>query len=144
MIFSKEQLLSDDQAITASAASTNHIDLGAVGTPHGAGAPIKRDIGKGQPIPFEVIVTEDFATLTSLTVALQVDDDVAFGSPKTIKTSGAIAAADLVAGANLFPDLSLPTGITERYVRLNYTVAGTNASAGKILAGVSMGRQTNV
>ena len=36
MILSAQQLFSDDQAITASADSTNVIDLGVPGTPFGA------------------------------------------------------------------------------------------------------------
>ncbi len=132
MILDKQNLLSDDQAITASAASENIIDLG-----------VARDIGKGTPIPFEVQVTEDFATLTSLTVALQVDDNASFSSAKTVISSAAIAAADLVAGYKFNIGEYVPRGTDERYARLYYTVAGSNATAGAITAGVSMGSQTN-
>jgi hypothetical protein len=142
MIFSKELLLSDDQAITATAASTNHIDLGANGTPHGAAAALGYGPGEGRPVPLEVIVTEAFNNLTSLTVALQYDDNDSFSSPVTVKDQ-VVLLADLTVGKNIFPDLYLPADINQRYWRLNYTVSGTDPTTGQITAGISGGRQTN-
>lgn len=128
MILDKENLFSDDQAITASAASTNVVDLG-----------VSRDIGKGVPVPVLIQVTADFATLTSLTAEIETSDDEAFSSSETLATSGAIPAADLVAGYQ-FPMQYMPLG-TKRYVRVNYTVAGTDASAGTVTAGVVAAHQ---
>lgn len=141
MIFDTTLLLSDAQAITASAASTNVIDLGATGTVYGAAAALTRDDGKGMNLKLHIQVVETFATLTSLTVAVQCDTADSFGSAKTL-TQQTIAVADLVAGKT-FSIMSVPPGVDERYIRLNYTVAGTNASAGKITAGITMGSQTN-
>jgi len=140
MIFDSTNLFSDDQAITASAASTNIIDLGATNTPKHAVKAITRDIGKGKPIDMLIQVTADFATLTSLTVAVQTDDNEAFASPTTVISSGAVAVADLVAGY-VFPIVFVPRGTLERYVRLYYTVAGTNATAGTIMAGFVFGNE---
>lgn len=142
MIFSAEQIFSDDQAITASAASTNILDLGAAGTPHGAASAISRDIAKGMPVPILVQVTADFATLTSLRVAIQTDDNTSFSSATTVLESEDVAVANLVAGFK-FPFLHLPLGISERYLRLNYTVTGSNATAGTVTAGIVLGIQTN-
>lgn len=128
MILDKENLFSDDQAITASAASTNVVDLG-----------VSRDIGKGVPVPVLIQVTADFATLTSLTAEIETSDDEDFASADTLATSGAIPAADLVAGYQ-FPMQYMPLG-TKRYVRVNYTVEGTNASEGTVTAGVVAGHQ---
>ncbi len=128
MILDKENLFSDDQAITASAASTNVVDLG-----------VSRDIGKGVPVPVLIQVTADFATLTSLTAEIETSDSEDFSSSDTLATSGAIPAADLVAGYQ-FPMQYMPLG-TKRYVRVNYTVAGTNASAGTVTAGVVAAHQ---
>lgn len=136
MIFDQQTLLSDAQAITASAVSTNVIDLGPIKTG------IVRDIGKGQPIPLRVQVVETFNTLTSLTFSLQVDDNEAFGSPKTVWTSPAVVLADLKAGKVITPEY-IPRGTDERYMRLNYTVAGTNPTLGKVTAGVVAGAQSN-
>jgi len=140
MIFSKNQTLSDAQAITASAASTNVIDTGAFGTPHGGNA-LSRDLGKGTPIPFLVQVTEEFATLTSLKFSLQCDDNSSFSSAKTV-IEQTIVLDDLKAGKQVALQV-LPNDITERYVRMYYTVSGSSATAGKVTAAVTMGNQTN-
>lgn len=135
MIFDQQNMLSDAQAITATAASTNVIDLGPIK------AGIVRDIGKGKPIPLLIQVVEAFNTLTSLTIALQVDDADTFGSAKTV-WSAVVALADLKAGKVVVPEY-IPRGTDERYMRLNYTVTGTNPTLGKITAGVTMGNQSN-
>ncbi|MGX1353372.1 hypothetical protein AB7M49_006993 [Bradyrhizobium elkanii] len=132
MIFDRTNLLSDAQAITATAASTNVIDLGPVA--------IARDIGKGRPIPLLIQVVEAFNNLTSLTVALQTDDNSAFGSAKTVWSS-TVLLADLIAGAVVVPEY-ITRGTNERYMRLNYTVTGTAPTTGKITAGVTMGNQS--
>lgn len=133
MIFDNTLLFSDNQAVTATAPSTNVVDLGA--------APNGRDIGPGTPIPLAVIVTEDFAGLTSLTISIQVDDNAAFSSPKTVYTTVAYPLTDLVVGKRFLLPEYVPTGTNERYMRLNYTVAGTG-TAGTITAGVVAARQT--
>lgn len=141
MIFSAEQLFSDDQAITADAASTNYIDLGATGTPYGANGALARDIGKGEPVPIEVIVTAAFDNLTSLDIQVQTDDNTSFSSATTV-LSQTILLTDLVAGKNVAFQF-VPEGVNERYVRIYYDVTGTAPTAGTITAGISGGRQTN-
>lgn len=127
MILDKENLFSQDQAVTGTAASTNIIDLG-----------VNRDIGKGVPIPVLIQVTEDFAGLTSLTASIETDDNASFSSATVLATSGAVPVADLVAGKQMNLQY-MPTG-TERYLRINYTVAGTG-TAGTVTAGVVAGLQ---
>ena len=138
MLFSKQQLFSDDQAITASADSTNVIDLGAPGTPHGGNALIQ-DIGKGNKVCFLVQVTEDFNNLTSLTVKVSTGSTTSLG---TEVVSTTIVLADLKAGKQIPIDV-LPNGITERYLGIEYVVTGTAPTAGKVTAGITMGNQTN-
>lgn len=144
MIFDNTLLFSDGQAITADAASTNVVDLGDTGTPYGDTRKLVRDIGKGQkPVPLWVSVTEAFNNLTSLEILLQVDDNSAFASPKTVSRSGAIPLADLTAGKPIdYPDY-VPQGANERYFRLYYDITGTAPTTGKITAGVVADRQTN-
>ena len=139
MLFDKQSMFSDAQAITASAASENIIDLGAPGTPQHAAAAITQDLGRGRPIPIIVQVTETFATLTSLTVTVQKDTVEGFGSPEAVLLTPAIPVASLVAGFQ-FPILYLPHNLDQRFVRLNYAVAGSNATAGKVTAGLVYGR----
>lgn len=140
MILSAQQLFSDDQAITASADSTNVIDTGVRGTPYDAAAALNGDIGLGTAIPVLVQVTADFDNLTSLTVNLSTGATTALG---TTILSQTIALADLVAGKQTSFQV-LPKDITERYLGIEYVVTGTAPTAGTITAGVSMGNQTNV
>lgn len=141
MIFDKLTLLSDQQAITATAVSTNIYDSGANGTVYGASSAIARDHGKGNPIPFLIQVTENFATNTSLTITLETDDNASFSSATVVATTGVIAVASLVAGYQAQINY-IPLRTNERYFRLNYTIGGSNATTGKITAGITMGNQT--
>lgn len=138
MLFDLQGMFSDKQAITADAASTNVIDLGAPETPMFAKAAITQDFGRGRPIPITIQVVETFNTLTNLIINVQCDNDVAFGSPKTL-LSTTVLLADLVAGRKI-PPYFIPEGIDERYLRLFYDVTGTNPTLGKITAGLVFGR----
>lgn len=143
MIMDATTLFSNAQAVTATAASANIVDLGATGTVYGAATAIPRDIGKGASVPLKVSVVESFNNLTSLTVSVETDDNAGFASLRTVWTSPAYPLADLATGARLLLPDSIPLGTDERYVRLKYTVAGTAPTLGKITAGVTMGNQTN-
>ncbi|MED5549310.1 MAG: hypothetical protein VX529_08095 [Pseudomonadota bacterium] len=142
MIFNAQERLSDQQAITATAASTNAIDLQATGTVYGAAAAISRDIGPGEPIPLLIQVTEDFATLTSLDIQLELDSTESFTPDAVVDIAMAVPVAQLVAGYKL-PYTIVPNDVNLRYARLKYTVNGSNATAGKITAGIVAGVQTN-
>jgi len=142
MIVSKQSLLSDAQAITASAASTNYYDFGAPGTAFGHASALAPDQGLAPKIPVRIQVTTAFATLTSLKVAVQVDDNTSFSSATTVLETEAIAAASLIAGY-VFNIDSVPLKTNERYMRFYYTVAGSDATAGVITAGVVLANQTN-
>jgi hypothetical protein len=143
MIMDKTLLFSDAQAITADAASTNTVDLGATGTIYGAGSAMVRDIGPGSKVPLVVTVTETYNNLTSMTIAIQVDDNTSFSSATTVWGPMSYTLAQLAAGAKyLLPD-AIPVGTNERYVRLYYDITGTAPSTGKITAGVVLARQTN-
>lgn len=130
------------QAITASAASTEYIDLGATGTPALNTTALSRDIGRGTPVNIRVQVTEAFATLTSLKVAVQTDDNTSFSSAATVLETEAIALATLTAGY-VFNIQWIPRDTDERYVRLYFTVAGSNATGGKVWAAVVEAAQDN-
>lgn len=140
MILSAQQLFSDDQAITASADSTNVIDLGVAGTPYDAAAALNRDVGKGAKIPILVQVTEAFDNLTTLEIKVSTGATTALG---TTILSQTIALADLVVGKQTSFNV-LPDDITERYLGIEYVVVGTAPTVGKVTAGITMGVQTNV
>ncbi len=128
MLLDTENLFSDNQAITADAASTNVINL-ADGK--------YKEVAFGTPIPLHIQVTEDFATLTSLNIQVQTAEDEAFTTPVTLTETGAIAAATLKAGY-VAPINFIPRG-NKGYMRLYYDVTGSNATAGKITAGIVAG-----
>lgn len=118
MILDAELLFGKDQAVTATATSTNVIDLGVAGD------------AIGQELTFHVIVTAVFATLTSLAVSIETSADDDTYTP--VLSGPAIAAASLTKGKEIFT-VRVPRGLS-RYVRLKYTVAGSNATTGKITA----------
>ena len=140
MIFSAQQMFSDDQAITATAVSTNVIDLGVRATPYGGKAALNGDVGKGTNVPVLIQVTEDFNNLTSLKLAIETGATASLGTEVESQT---ILLADLKAGKQT-AFVCLPQGITARYLGVCYTVAGTAPTTGKVTAGITMGVQSNV
>jgi hypothetical protein len=146
MIFDRQNLFSDRQAITATAGSTDVIDLMLTGIPYGNVERLKRDVGAGDPIPLLVQVVETFNNLTSLTISLQTSDDPAFGSGNVDHyTTGAVPLASLIAGYKTSHSIIPEGGLAgmKRYMRLLYTVAGTAPTAGRVTAGIVAGVQTN-
>ncbi len=143
MIFSAQQLFSDDQAITASADSTNVIDLGVAGTPYGAAAALNDDIGKGAPVPLLVQVTTAMAAVGAATLVVNISTGATAALGTTIAASAVIPVADLVAGYQI-PIQFLPNKITERYLGIEYVVATGPMTAGNVTAGITMGNQTNI
>ena len=111
MIIDYNLQLSDAQSVTADAASTNVIDLGA-----------DRDIGPGEDM--KIVVSFDVAmggSSPTLAVQVQTDDNSSFSSASTVQTSRLISAA--AAGDTLV--MGLPDQ-NERYIRLNYDVGGSS------------------
>jgi len=143
MIFSVNSLFSEDQAITATANSTNVKDLGLPDTPYGGAAALHQDIGKGAKVPILVQVTSDFTTslgATALIISLETGSTTALGTEVLSQT---ILIADLVAGKQVSFDV-LPNDITEQYLGFSYTPVTGNFDGGTITAGITMGNQTNV
>ena len=132
MILDDRALLSDKQAITATAASTESYDLKALGITYD-GVQLRRRLSIKQ-VPFMIQVTEDFDNLTTLEFQFQTDDDPAFGSAKTL-FSVVVPLAELDAGFQL-PIEYLPRNITERFFRMNYVVVGAAPSTGKVSVGI--------
>jgi len=136
MILDMQTLFSDAQAITVTAPSTNVVDFS-----------VNAEEGRGTAIPLlvQVVTTFTAAGAATLTVALQTDADVAFGSANTLYTSAAIPVATLVAGYRVLID-KVPEHTAEkldsRYMRFNYTVATGPMTAGNLTAGIVMGRQS--
>lgn len=142
MIQDNSLLLSDAQAITADAASTNVIDLGATGTPFGSSVALTRDIGIGEEcVDLSVRVVETFNNLTSLQVQVQTSPDNVTWT--AIDSGRVVPLAELVAGHQFSVPSEFPEGTKARYVRLFYDITGTAPTTGKISASVVASRQTN-
>jgi hypothetical protein len=115
-------VMSDKQAVTASAASTNVIDFG-VANP---------GVADGKPVYVECTVDEAVTADGAGTVTFAVQDSADDSSFANIYTTAAIGKATLVKGYKVFR-IALPAG-TRRYVRCNYTVATGPLTAGKFTA----------
>lgn len=114
MILDAYHLMSDAQALTATAASTNLIDLGA-----------DRNIGQGENMSIVILldVAADFTSANeTYSAAIQTDDNSGFSSATTVGTL-TITGGD-AAGTRYIFTLP-PTTSMERYLRINYTLAGT-------------------
>jgi hypothetical protein len=124
MYLDAQNLFSDAQAITASAASTNLIDFGSA-----------RDIGVGRELYLVVVVDTTFTDAGSdstVTVTLETDDNEAFSSATAVQTIGTFAALT-AAGSRLVARLQPDAG-WEQYVRAYYTVANGNLTTGALTA----------
>jgi hypothetical protein len=129
MITDKLNAFSERQVVTATAVSTNVIDLGPLG-----GSNTVRDIGEGEPVNLFVRVgSTAFAGGTSLQAVLETS--LAEGSGYTTLASGPVVPlASLTAGARVFEG-PIPKGV-QRYLRVNYVVVGTMSGGGNLNAGL--------
>jgi len=125
MITDKLLRVSEDQAITTTAFSTDTIDLGTA-----------RDIGEGTALYMNFAVTTALANGTSVKFEVVISDNANLSSPVVVGSSDAILTAALTVGKNVVvrinPDIA---GKGKRYLGARYTVAGT-FNAGKVTADV--------
>ena len=125
MITDKLLRVSEDQAVTSTAVSTDTIDL-----------VVARDMGEGTPLYMNFAVTTAMAGGTSIKFEVITSASANLGSPTVIGSSDAILTAALTLGKNIVvrlnPDIA---GKGQRYLGARYTVSGTYSS-GKITADV--------
>ena len=132
MFIDYENEFSSDQAVTATAASTNYINFGDA-----------KDHAKGNPLMLEVVVTQTVTADGSATVtfALESDSTSSFTPDVTFPLSGVIGKAVLVAGYVVYRG-AIPQGLLQ-YAQVKYTVATGPLTAGKFSARIVEGFQSN-
>ncbi len=130
MITDKLLRVSDGQAVTTTAVSTDTVDLGTA-----------RDIGAGENLFMHFTMTEAFAGGTSTEFQVIGSASADLSSPTVLGSSGAIATAGLTLGrrtaVRVNPQIN---GNGLRYFGARYVVVGTN-TAGKVTADVVHGVQ---
>ncbi|WP_313488629.1 Bbp16 family capsid cement protein [Pseudescherichia sp.] len=129
MINDKLLMFSEAQAVTASAASTDTIDLGPIdGT--------RRDIGVGEPLEYWVTTNATATAAGAATVNVQLQTSPDNSTWTTIASSGDLALASLVAGRRIVSQ-KVPQGV-QRYLRVNYVVGTGPLTAGAFTAGINL------
>lgn len=130
MIIDKFLQVSDDQAVTATAVSTDVIDFGQANP----------NTGNNFPTYLVVTVGETVTAAGDATVTVQLQDSADNSSYATIAATSAIGKADLGAGKQIV----IPMPVEHRrYVRVNYVVGTGPLTAGKFSAQIVAGYQLN-
>ena len=125
MITDKLLRVSEDQAVTTTAVSTDTIDLG-----------VARDIGEGKELFMNFAVTTAFAGGTSVKFEVISSATANLATPTVIGSSDAIITANLGAGKNVAVGINPQIASNgQQYLGARYTVVGT-MTAGKVIADV--------
>lgn len=129
MITDKLNTFSAGQDVTATAASTDVIDLGPL-----SGGNTRRDIGAGEPIYLVVamLIAAAAAGAATTTIQFQTSDDNSTWVTLYELTSLPLSA--LTAGARPV-QVAVPRGV-RRYLRMNYVIGTGPLTAGRFWAGL--------
>lgn len=135
MIIDRQSTVSLNQIVTATAVSTDTIDLIAIG----------RDIGNGEDINVEVICTETALSAGATTVSFELVNapNADLSSLVVLASSGPIGKAAILAGTS-FLRLTVPLNDAPlRYLGIRYTVATGPLTSGRFTAFFGADRQAN-
>ena len=117
--------VSEDQAVTSTAYSTNTIDLSAA-----------RDVGDGTTLYMNFALTEAFANGTNITFEVVTSANANLSSHDVVGSSTTIATAALTLGKNIVVAINPQIASKgKRYLGARYVVTGT-MNAGKVTADV--------
>ena len=131
MYIDKLLQVSNEQAVTATAASTDVIDFGQVNP----------NSGLNDNVVMAITVDEAATAAGAATVTFSVQDSADNSTFVDVYATTAIGKATLVAGYQILIPMPYKH---RRYVRVNYTVATGPLTAGKFSAQVVTGVQQNV
>lgn len=131
MIIDKLLQISNEQAVTASAASEDVIDF----------AQANPNIGMDDRSSMVITVDESAAASGAATVTFSVQDSADNSTFADVAVTAAIGKASLAAGQQIV--IPMPTKL-RRYCRVYYTVATGPLTAGKFSAQVVTGIQQNI
>ena len=117
--------VSEDQAVTSTAYSTNTIDLSAA-----------RDVGEGTTLYMNFALTEAFANGTNITFEVVTSANANLSSHDVVGSSTTIATAALTLGKNIVVAINPQIASKgKRYLGARYVVTGT-MNACKVTADV--------
>ena len=122
MLIDKETLLSDEQAVTATAFSANQYDTGGISPTNNRGR-------QGLRAVFTTSIAALAAGAATVTFEIGEADDAAGTNFRVLASSGPIGKADLTIGSKPF-DIPLPD-TNKRFLLARYTVATGPLTAGK-------------
>ena len=131
MIIDKLLQVSSNQAVTATAPSTDVIDFGQANP----------NVGTHDRLEMVITVSEAATAAGAATVTFAVQDSADNATFADVIASGAIGKADLGLGAQVV--LPMPVKL-RRYCRVNYTVGTGPLLTGKFSAQVVAGIQQNI
>jgi hypothetical protein len=146
MLIDSKELLSDAQALTATAISTYVYDLlpsgGSInaGDTGGPTANTTVNIAAGHPLYLYIwvhTVLDSAGEAATLIATVESSADTSNGTPTVHWTSSSIAEATLATGYWVAKGLALPPGSYKRYICINYTVGTENFTSGKVSAWLS-------
>jgi len=125
MITDKLLRVSEDQAVTTTAVSSDTIDLS-----------VARDVGEGHQLFMNFAVTTAMAGGTSVKFEVISSANANLSSPTVIGSSDAVVTANLTAGKNVAVAINPQIASNgDRYLGARYTVSGTY-TAGKVTADI--------
>jgi hypothetical protein len=146
MLIDKLELLSDEQALTATAISTNVYDTlpsgGSInaGDTGGPTANTTTNFGAGKTMYLYSWVhttLDSSGEAATLDVTLESSADTSNGTPTVHLVIPQIAEATLAAGYWIAKGIPLPPGTYKRYLCVNYTVGTENFTSGKVSSWLS-------
>lgn len=131
MFIDKALQVSNEQAITVSAASTDSIDFGQPNP----------NVGLDDRSNMVITVDESAAAAGAATVTFSVQDSADNATFADVAVTAAIGKANLAAGQQVV--IPMPTKL-RRYCRVYYTIGTGPLTAGKFSAQIVTGIQQNI